>query len=88
MVEIFGHTFEHITIIRAFGDPVYMYGVRTEEGYYIRKPTFEENMYKTSTSIYATDDLDAIIIIPASELPEDAILMGGVTPEPPESEVM
>lgn len=83
MVEIFGYTFEHISIVRAVGNPVYMYMVRTEEGYCIRKPTFDEGMYKTATSIYETDDFDAIVIIPISELPEGAEVFGTVpTPEP------
>ena len=86
MIEIFGHTFEHLTITRAIGNPVYMYMVRTEEGYYIRKPTMDEGIYKTSTSIYETDDFDAIIIIHESELPEDAVLMGGTTT--PETETV
>lgn len=77
MVEIFGRTFEHLTIVRAVGDPVTRYHVRTEEGYYIHKPTFEENLYKTSTIIYPTDDVDGIIIIPESELPEGAEILAG-----------
>lgn len=85
-ITIFGHTFEHLTILREITRPTRGYAVRTDEGYYIRKASFEENMYKTATSIYETDDLDAIIIIPASELPEDAILMGGETK--PETETI
>lgn len=86
MVEIFGHLFEHITITRAIGNPVYAYAVRTEEGYYINTPRLDANVYKTSTSIYATDDFDAIVIIPASELPEDAEILGGETK--PETETI
>lgn len=85
-VVLFGHTFEHIAEVKAVGNPVFVYVVRTEEGYYIRKPTFAENMYKTVTSIYSTDDLDAIIIIPASELPEGAEILGGETK--PETETI
>lgn len=85
MVEIFGYTFEHLTITRVVGNPPTAYFVRAEEGYYIHKPTFEENMYKTSTVFYPHDDLGAIVVIPASELPEDAVLMGGETK--PETEV-
>jgi hypothetical protein len=82
MIEIFGYTFEHLTITREIGNPVRGYAVRTDEGYYIHKPSFGENVFKTSTAIYATDDLTAIIVIPASELPEGAEIMGGnTTPE-------
>lgn len=83
---IFGRTFEHLSILREITRPVRGYAVRTDDGYYIRKATFEEGVYKTATSIYEDDDLDAIIIIPASELPEDAVLMGGETK--PETETI
>ena len=80
MVEIFGYTFEHLTIARVVGDPPRAYFVTTEEGYYIHKPTFEENVYKTTTVFYSHDDLGAIQIVSASELPEGAEIMGGVEP--------
>lgn len=83
MVEIFGHNFEHIIVLREVGNPVYMYVVMTEDGYYINTPSLGANVFKTATSIYATDDLDSIIIIPESELPEGAEILGGITrPEP------
>lgn len=86
MVEIFGYTFEHLVVGRVVGNPPTAYLVTTEEGYYIRKASFEENMYKTATAIYAHDDLSAIEIVHASELPEDAVLMGGN--DKPETETM
>ena len=80
MVEIYGHTFEHLTITRELGNPVRGYAVRTEEGYWIHKAEFGENVFKRSTAIYEDNDLDAIIIVHESELPEGAELLGGVTP--------
>ena len=76
MVTIFGHTFEHLTIIREIGNPVIAYAVQTESGWCIRKASFSANVYKTATAIYATDDLDAIEIVQISELPEDAVVNG------------
>lgn len=69
---IWGRVFDHLEYARPIGDPVYLYLVKTESGYYIRKGTMDENMYKTVTTIYENDDLDAIVIIPADELPPDA----------------
>lgn len=85
-ITIFERTFEHLTILREITRPINGYLVQTDDGYYIRKASFDEGVYKTVTTIYETDDLDAIIIIPASELPEDAILMGGETK--PETETI
>ena len=77
-ITIFGHTFEHISIVRSIGDPIRMYMVQTDEGYWIHTPRMlGENTYKTVTGIYNDDDFDNIIIIHESELPEDAELAGG-----------
>lgn len=76
MITIFGRDFEHLTITRELTRPVSGYVVRTDEGYYIRKPTFDEGVYKTTTTIYETDDVNAIEVVSASELPEDAVVMG------------
>ena len=83
---IFGRTFEHLSIIRTLGNPIRMYAVKTDEGYYIHTEELGENVYKTATSIYSTDNLDAIVIIPESELPEDAEILGDTSE--PEHEVM
>lgn len=74
-VTIFGRTFEHISIIRGIGNPVIAYLVQTDEGWYIHPAGTEANVYKTVTSIYETDNFDEIIIIPESELPEDAVIL-------------
>ena len=76
-VTIFGYTFEHITLAEPFGNPVYVYRVTTEDGYYIRTPKMEENIYKTVTFIYPTDDFDAIEIVAQADLPENAEICGG-----------
>ena len=78
-VNIFGYTFEHIALAEPFGSVAYR--VTTESGYYIHTPKMEENMYKTVTFLYATDDLANVVIVPESELPEDAEICGGTEPE-------
>lgn len=82
MIEIFGHSFEHISIVRAIGSPVYAYLVRADEGYCIRSARLEENIYKKITTIYETDNFDEVIVIPENELPEGAEILGTTTPEP------
>jgi hypothetical protein len=77
-ITIFGHTFEHLSIIRPIGDPVRVYMVQTDEGYYINVPKMNNPLlFKTATSIYADEDFDNIVILHESELPPDAELAGG-----------
>jgi hypothetical protein len=83
---IFGYTFDHLERATPLGNPVRGYAVKTEEGYWIRVPSFEENVWKTSTALYPTDDLANVQIVHESELPEGAELCGGNTE--PEPEVM
>lgn len=64
-----------------------IYRVITEEGYWIRKPTFTENVWKTATIIYPADDLTVIQILATEDLPEGAELCGGVDTDP-EPEIM
>ena len=71
-ITIFGHTFEHLSIIRPIGDPIRLYMVRTDEGYWIHTPRMlGENVYKTATSIYSDDDFDNIVVIHESKLPTE-----------------
>ncbi len=68
----------HIATIEQIGTSS-IYRVNTEEGYWIRKPTFEENVWKTATIIYPADDLTAIQIVAEADLPAGAELCGGDT---------
>lgn len=77
MVEIFGYTFDHIASAEPKGNPVSMYLVRMEDGWCIKPPQITSETYKTTTVLYANSDLSKTVIIPISELPEDAVLMGG-----------
>lgn len=85
-ITIFGHTFDHLSIVRQLPGTRQGYLVKTDEGYCINKPAVSETIYKTVTSIYEDDDFDSIIIIPVSELPEGAELMGGETKPETETE--
>lgn len=71
-VTIFGYTFEHIADAHPVGDPVVLYRVTMEDGYYIHTSKMAENMYKTVTYLYATDDLSTVQIVAEADLPEGA----------------
>lgn len=73
--NIFGYTFDHLEYARAMSGNSYR--VKTEEGYYIHKPTFEENEYKTVTMLYETDNLANVVIVAETDLPEGAEINGG-----------
>lgn len=72
----------HLANVETFGDPARFFRVTTEEGYWIRTPGMSENVWKTVTMIYPTDDLTAIQIVATEDLPEGAEMCGGTTPEP------
>ena len=69
---IFGYTFEHLASADPIGNPVIAYRVTTEDGYFIHTNKMPENMYKTVTFLYATDDLSTVEIVAAADLPADA----------------
>lgn len=74
--KIFDYIFEHLEYATPFGDPITSYRVKTKEGWYIRKPTFAENVYKTVTFLYATDDLANVIV--TDTLPQGVEIMNGI----------
>lgn len=76
MITVFGHTFEHLTIVRAIGNPVYIYVVQAESGWCIRLETETGFMYKRVSTIYETDDFTKIAVIPESEVPEGEEING------------
>lgn len=76
MITVFGQTFEHLTILRSIGNPVYAYLVQAESGYCIRLDLETETIYKTITTIYETDDFSTITVIPESEVPEGEEICG------------
>lgn len=70
----------HIAVVEPIGTSG-IYRITTEDGYWIRKPTFTENVWKTVTIIYPADDLTAIQIVATADLPEGAEMCGN-TDEP------
>ena len=81
MIIVFGQTFEHLTILRSFGNPIYAYMVQAESGYCIRLDLDTGTIYKTITMIYETDDFSTITVIPESEVPEGEEICGGIETE-------
>ena len=60
-----------------------MYRITANEGWYIHVNGVEgnENLYKGAVILQATYDFSQVEIIPESELPEDAEICGGITPD-------
>lgn len=75
--NIFGYTFDHLASVQLMPGGA-SYRVKTEEGYYIRKPIFEENEYKTATFLFETEDLTAVEIVAFEDLPEGYVINGDV----------
>lgn len=72
--NIFGYTFDHLDMVMEMSDGAYF--VTTENGFYIRKPTFEPLEYKTATVLYPDDDLANVVIVAEADLPEGAEING------------
>lgn len=65
---------EHCTVT-AIGS---MYRIRANEGWYINvNVEGNENFYKGAVILQSTFDFSLVTIIPESELPEDAEILGG-----------
>lgn len=73
---IFGYTFDHLASATPMANGA-TYRVITEDGYYIRKPEFEELEYKTATFLYPSDDLSTVEIVAFEDLPEGYVINGG-----------
>lgn len=67
--------------VENIGDPVIAYRIRTLDGYVIKLPTYEENVYKTVAILRTDYDFSTVQIIPISELPEGAEILGDVNDE-------
>lgn len=74
---------EHCTVTPV-GNPAVMYRIASHEGWYIHLNDGDEstaNIYKTFVALLANRDFSQVEIIPESELPEDAEILGTTTPE-------
>ena len=79
---------EHCTVAPV-GNPPVIFRVTAHEGWYIHLNDGIEdtaNYYKTFVALNATYPFEQVQIIPASELPEGAEILGGNTE--PETETM
>ena len=68
--------------VRAIGDPAIAYRINTIEGYYIKLPSYDENVYKTAAILNADYDFSTVQIIAEADLPEGAEILGDVTDTP------
>lgn len=82
---IYGNTYEHLVSATPMANGA-VYRVTTEEGYYMRKPSYEELEYKTVGFIYPNDNPADIEIVAFEDLPEGYVIHGD-TGEP-DHEVM
>lgn len=72
---------EHCTV-EPIGNPPVIYRVIAHEGWYIHLNDGIEdtaNIYKSAVALNATYPFEQVEIIPESELPEDAEILGGST---------
>ena len=59
-----------------------MYRIISNEGWYINvNVDGNENLYKGAVILQSTFDFSLVTIVPESELPEDAEICGGTTPD-------
>jgi hypothetical protein len=71
---------EHCTVTPV-GNPAVMYRITAHEGWYIHLNDGDENtanIYKGAVVLMANRDFSEVEIIPESELPEDAEILGDV----------
>lgn len=69
---------EHCTV-REIGNPVVMYRINSNEGWYIHlNDGIEgtENYYKTAVALLATYDFSIVEIVAEADLPSDAEICG------------
>lgn len=81
MIEIFGKTYAHLTILRSIGNPIYAYLVQADEGYCLRVESETGVIYKKVSTIYEREDAHTVTVIPESEVPVGEEINGGVIPE-------
>lgn len=76
----------HCTV-EGIGNPAFMYRIIAHEGWYIHlNDESTENIYKGAVALRTDFDFTKVEIIPESELPEGAEILGDVTE--PETEEM
>lgn len=72
---------EHCTV-EEIGNPALMYRIRTNEGWVIHLPTYEDNVYSTVIALRNNYDFSTVQILPVSSLDGDYEINGDtVQPE-------
>ena len=62
--------------VRELGDPVIMYRINTNDGWVIKLPEYDENVYSTAVALLATYDFSTVQILPISSLEGDYEING------------
>lgn len=72
---------EHCTV-EEIGNPAIMYRINTNEGWVIKLPVYEENVYSRAVALRAAYDFSTVQILPISSLEVDYEINGDtVQPE-------
>ena len=68
--------------VEEIGDPVIGYRIITNEGWVIKLPQYEENVYSTAIAVRAAFDFSTVQILPISSLEGDYEINGDETNKP------
>ena len=66
--------------IEEIGNPAIMYRIRTNEGWVIHLPSYEDNVYSTVVALRAAYDFSTVQILPISSLEGDYEINGDTNP--------
>lgn len=70
---------EHCTV-REIGSPVIMYKINTNDGWVIKLPTYDENVYSTAVALRVAYDFSTVQILPISSLEGDYEINDNINP--------
>ena len=65
----------NVTVIPV-GDPVVMYRINSNEGWYIHLPSHEDFVFKTAVALRPDYDFSTVQIVAEADLPADAEILG------------
>ena len=57
--------------VREIGNPVVIYKINTNEGWVIKLPTYDDNVYSTAVGLNVNFDFSTVQILPISSLEGD-----------------
>ena len=67
---------QNVTVTE-IGNPVVMYKIVSDEGYYIHLPSHDPLVFKTAVALRTDYDFSTVQIVAEADLPEDAEILGG-----------